>query len=81
MPSHFKRSLYAFLFHRAFTEKKIISLDNVNRLVPFIETQYLFCVVETEILKHCVGKLGTAESSETDETKDVPRWVVYFLET
>jgi hypothetical protein len=70
-----------FCFIELSLKRKIISLDNVNRLVPFIRTQCLFCVLETEILKHCVEKLGTAESSETEETKDISRWVAYFLET
>lgn len=32
--------------------------------------QFLFCVVENEILKRCVEELGTPQSEEIYETKD-----------
>ena len=49
-------------FLRLSLERKISSVNNINRFVPLIETQYIFCVVETEILRHCVEELGAPET-------------------
>jgi hypothetical protein len=51
-----------FCFMGLSLKRKIISLNNINRFVPVMGTQFLFCAVETEILKHCVEELGTPES-------------------